>query len=201
LKAEPPESVPLILSKHMCLSNHMRHGKLNANTSELRHSIMAKDLPVSFVGLPTSDLFMMGKPDGHEGGGERVRGTLQIPQMIRKYGLNGAISINNVGNAFTPQGSCDPLSIASMGVGLYHAGTKADAQLLYECVSTRAKEAIGYPMNPFAVGADADFVLFEMSGSEQGPLSRQRGRRTLQEVVYDPPKERKTIFRGHLITA
>ena len=121
--------------------------------------------------------------------------------MICKYGLNGAISINNVGNAFTPQGSCDPLSIARMGVGLYHAGTKADAQVLYECVSTRAKAAIGYPTNPFAVGADADFVLFEVGDNEKGPISRQRGRRTLQEVVYDPPKERKTIYRGHLITA
>ncbi|KAK4693037.1 cytosine/creatinine deaminase, partial [Lecanoromycetidae sp. Uapishka_2] len=172
---------------------------------EISNSVRASKSPLSFVGLPTSDLFMMGKPSEHEGGGERVRGTLQIPQMIKDYGLNGAISINNVGNAFTPQGSCDPLSIASMGVGLYHAGTKADAQLLYECVSTRAKEVIGYPTGPsistgpFAVGADADFVLFEM-GDEHGPLSRQRGRRTLQEVVYDPPKERKTIFRGHLIS-
>lgn len=163
--------------------------------------IKHQDLPVSFIGLPTSDLFMMGKPDEKEGGGQRVRGTLQIPQMIKRYGLNGAISINNVGNAFTPQGSCDPLSIASMGVGLYHAGTKADAQLLYECVSIRAKAAIGYPTDPFTVGADADFVLFEMGANEKNPLSRQRGRRTLQEVVYDPPKERKTIFRGHLITA
>jgi hypothetical protein len=168
---------------------------------DLSSSIRDNDLPVSFVGLPTSDLFMMGKPDGSDGGGQRVRGTLQIPQMIKEYRLNGAISINNVGNAFTPQGSCDPLTIASMGVGLYHAGTKQDAQLLYECVSTRAKAAIGYPTNPFAVGSDADFVLFERNGDEQGPISRQMGRRTLQEVVYDPPKERKTIFRGHLIIA
>lgn len=168
---------------------------------DLKACIAALNTPVSFVGLPTSDLFMMGKPNEHEGGGERVRGTLQIPQMIKQYGLNGAISINNVGNAFTPQGTCDPLNIASMGVGLYHAGTKADARLSYECVSTRAKAAIGYATSPFAVGSDADFVLFEMGGHEKCLLSRMRGRRTLQEVVYDPPKERKTIFRGHLIIA
>lgn len=60
------------------------------------------DLPVSFIGLPTSDLYMMGKPDDDQGGGVRVRGTLQIPQMIKKYGLNAAIGINNVGNAFMP---------------------------------------------------------------------------------------------------
>ena len=158
-----------------------------------------RHLRLFFVGLPTSDLYMMGRPNDHEGGSERVRGTLQIPQMIQKYGLSGAIAINNVGNAFTPYGSCDPLSIASLGVGLYHAGTKYDAQLLYECVSTRAIESIGYLWRSFAIGEPADFVLFDMGGSKSSPLSSQRARKTLQEVVYDPPKERKTIFKGHLI--
>lgn len=93
------------------------------------------DLPISFIGLPTSDLFMMGRPKAEAGGGQRVRGTLQIPQMIKKYGLNGAIGVNNVGNAFTPQGSCDPLAIASMCVGVYQAGTKEDAEVLLVCLS------------------------------------------------------------------
>lgn len=48
------------------------------------------DLPVSFVGLPTSDLFMMRTR-------ENVRGTLPIVDMIRRYGLEAAIAINNVG--------------------------------------------------------------------------------------------------------
>lgn len=157
-------------------------------------------LELYFVGLPNSDLYMMGKPHDHEGGGERVRGTLQIPQMIQKYGIQGAVAINNVGNAFTPHGSCDPLSIASMGVGLYHAGTKKDTQLLYECVSGRAMQAIGHTSRPFAIGGPADFVLFDMAGSKAGLLSGQRGRNTLHEVLYDPPKERKAIFMGHLIS-
>jgi cytosine/adenosine deaminase-related metal-dependent hydrolase len=88
----------------------------------LKHCI--GNLPVSFVGLPTSDLFMMRTP-------ENVRGTLPVTEMIQKYGLDAAIAINNVGNAFTPYGSCDPLSIATLGVGLYQAGTKRDAELLY----------------------------------------------------------------------
>lgn len=88
------------------------------------------DLPVSFVGLPMSDIYMMGKPGDDTGGGTRVRGTLQISQMINKYGLNAAVGINNVGNAFTPQGSCDPLSLASFCVGMYQAGTEDDARIL-----------------------------------------------------------------------
>jgi hypothetical protein len=95
---------------------------------ELRDSV--RGLPIHFVGLPTSDLFMMGRPEPQKGGGNRVRGTLQIPQMIKEYGLQAAIGINNVGNAFTPQGGCDPLSVACLGVGIYQAGTKEDADIL-----------------------------------------------------------------------
>ncbi len=153
---------------------------------------------VCFVGLPTSDLFIQGKPGPGDGGGERLRGTLQIPQMIQEYGIPGCIAINNVGNAFTPYGSCDPLGIASMGVGLYHAGTKKDVQVLYECVSTRAKEAIGVSGGSFGRGEGAYFVLFEGVGG--GMEGRMRGRRTLQEIVYDPPGERKTVFGGCVVT-
>jgi cytosine/adenosine deaminase-related metal-dependent hydrolase len=59
-------------------------------------------LPISFVGLPTSDLFMMRTP-------ENVRGTLPVVELINEYGFNAAIAVNNVGNAFTPYGNCDPL--------------------------------------------------------------------------------------------
>lgn len=158
------------------------------------------NLPVYFLGLPTSDLFMMGKPSDEEGGGQRVRGTLQIPQMIQKYGLKGAIGVNNVGNAFTPQGNCDPLSIASMGVGIYQAGTKADCQVLYDCVAANAKAAIGFaqPESPYERGAPADFVLLGNGGGEEKNEANIRYRRTLQEVVYDPPRDRQTLKGGFL---
>lgn len=107
--------------------------RLTLLSTEEWHSIRTcvADLPISFIGLPTSDLYMMGKPEEESSSGQRVRGTLQVPEMIEKYDLNGAIGVNNVGNAFTPQGNCDPISLASMGVGLYHAGTKKDTELLY----------------------------------------------------------------------
>ena len=100
----------------------------NEEWLHLRNEI--RGLPISFVGLPTSDLLMMGRPNEDSGGGCRPRGTLQVPQMIQKYDLNATIGINNVGNAFTPHGSCDPLSLASFGVGLYHASTEGDAEVL-----------------------------------------------------------------------
>ncbi|KAL8745095.1 MAG: hypothetical protein Q9190_002742 [Brigantiaea leucoxantha] len=156
------------------------------------------DLPVSFVGLPSSDLFMMGKPSEGEGGGQRVRGTLQILQLIRKYDLKGSIGVNNVGNAFTPQGNCDPLSLASLGVGIYQAGTNRDAELLYECVSTRARDAIGCKNGGSEVkpGDQADIVLF---GDPEPEKREARARKTIQEIVYDPPKRRTVVFKGCVV--
>lgn len=107
-------------------------------------SRLSRGLPVSFVGLPTSDLFMMGRPTAGSAGGERPRGTLQVPQLIQEYGLNAAIGINNVGNAFTPYGSCDPLALASFGVGIYQAGTKKDADLLLVSTCEFTLECSGF---------------------------------------------------------
>jgi hypothetical protein len=50
--------------------------------------------------------------------------------MIKRYGLQATLAVNNVGNAFTLHGSCDPLSVASLGVGIYQARTKTDAETL-----------------------------------------------------------------------
>ncbi|KAI9811735.1 MAG: hypothetical protein M1827_005280 [Pycnora praestabilis] len=160
------------------------------------------NLPIFFVGLPTSDLFMMGRPDDEsQGGGSRVRGTLQIPQMLQKYDINGAIGINNVGNAFTPQGSCDPMSIACLGVGVYQAGTKKDAETIYECISTNARKAIGLEHGSleFQVGEPADFVLFGSSNKAAGVSGGWRRRKTIQEVVYDACHERRLITGSRLI--
>lgn len=155
------------------------------------------DLPVSFVGLPTSDLFMMRTP-------ERTRGTLNVPEMVKSYGLNACIGVNNIGNAFTPQGSCDPLSLACSCVGVYSAGMKADAELLYECVSTRARKAIGFSRvhgedardarygTELREGDKADLVVF---GSE---VDSWRTRRSVSETVYlyDHCRGRKAMLEG-----
>ncbi|RMZ74636.1 cytosine deaminase [Pyrenophora seminiperda CCB06] len=139
-------------------------------------------LPVSFVGLPTSDLFMMRTP-------ENVRGTLPVIELINEHGFDAAIAVNNVGNAFTPYGNCDPLSIASLGVGLYQAGTKKDAELLYETVSSRAKSAIGCEPTSLVLkpGQPADFVLFDRMDSGW------HCRKSVVEVVYDAGDIRQTV--------
>ncbi|KAG9775788.1 hypothetical protein KCU88_g5066, partial [Aureobasidium melanogenum] len=137
----------------------------DAEMARLAHEIRESGLPIYFVGLPTSDLFMMGRPqqqqppsstaqaeDGNRLGfsahapHNRPRGTIQVVDMISRLGLEACLSINNVGNAFTPWGTGDPLHLASLGIGVYQAGTEADARTLYECVSVRARRAIGLDM-------------------------------------------------------
>lgn len=161
-------------------------------------------LPISFAGLPNSDLFMQW-PTHH-----RTRGTLHVPSLIKDHNLQACLGVNNIGNAFTPHGTCDPLTLACYGVGIYQAGTEADAELLYECVSTRAKKAIGLDDSggnergvrskdgdgktdlELKEGDAANFVLFGTEPEEW------RTRKTVSEAVYlyDGAKGRSGYHAG-----
>ncbi|KAG8164358.1 hypothetical protein KVR01_006276 [Diaporthe batatas] len=180
-------------------------------------------LPVHFVGLPTSDLYMMGRPKAseHQGPGRphtRPRGTMQIPSMIKDLGLNGCLGVNNVGNAFTPSGDGDPLQLASWGVLLYHAGAESDAGLLYGCVSERARRAIGIssadeigeelsrasrdsqglgrgvPVPGLLVVNDDCVVLPGKDGDGSARITvPARQRLSVKDVVWDPPARRSVL--------
>lgn len=162
---------------------------------------------------------MMGRPgDGDDGCGQRVRGTLQVPRMIKEYKINACIGINNVGNAFTPQGSCDPLSISSLGVGLYQAGTQRDAEILYvrsllfhsccclltldqECVSTRAVAAIGCRTSSMDLQEDTETNLVVYGIMQDDEPRGYRRRRTLQEIVYDAGTDRILVKDGQRVAS
>lgn len=183
--------------------------------TKLAAQILDSKLPIHFVGLPTSDLFMMGRPNDVDDDNEdsrtahRPRGTLQIPSMIRDFGLDACLSVNNVGNAFTPWGSGDPLALASLGVGIYQASTEDDARILLECVSTRARKAIGLEPSDHNSdnieeqqnrellweGRKGDLLLIkneEWVGcpGHLGLKIPARQRVTIKDVVWDPPELR-----------
>ncbi|KAK5025541.1 hypothetical protein LTS07_005537 [Exophiala sideris] len=157
----------------------------------LAKTIKEWQLPVHFVGLPTSDLFMMGRSTS----GDRRRGTIQVLDMISR-GMDACLSVNNVGNAFTPWGTGDPIALASLGVGVYQAGTEEDAVRLYECVSTRARRAIGLESENDTValseGRKGEVLLVR---NEQwvgcpGHLGMKIPARqwvSVRDVVWDPP--------------
>lgn len=164
---------------------------------EISRLIHENDIPVSFVGLPTSDLYMA-SPPGLENQPQSPRGTLHVLEMIRKYNLDAVLGVNNVGNAFTPWGPADPLFLACLDVGLYQVGTQAGAELLYECVSTRARAAIGLSTSGrnlvVKIGDSADLLVFYNRDYTGCCISRPRG--TVAEVVWDPPER---VNRGLVI--
>lgn len=154
------------------------------------------DLPVSFVGLPTSDLFIHGQ-------------TLPIARLIKHRGLNCCLGVNNIGNAFTPPGSPDPLLLATIGMSIYQAGTQADAEMLYECVSTRAKKAIGMDVirNWAGEREHGDVGLETLVGDKANRLlfhnaedADWKTRKTVKDAVYfyDGAKGRRAILGGQL---
>lgn len=87
------------------------------------------DLPISFVALPQSDLYMMGKTELNSA---RLapRGTIPVPFATSRMGMDVAMSVNNVGNAFTPQGSVDPLGLCPLGVATYQDASEDTCQTL-----------------------------------------------------------------------
>lgn len=162
--------------------------------ARLAAQIHENGLPVSFVGLPTSDIYM-----ANNGQRQHPRGTLQILDLIRQYKLDAVIGVNNVGNAFTPWGLPDPLSLACLGVGVYQAGSQADAELLYECVSTRGRAAIGLETTEgLCVRGGSDLLL--VRDRDETGCGVSRPRRNVAEVVWTPPGlvNRDVIVGGRL---
>lgn len=172
----------------------------------LADQITKEALPIHFVGLPTSDLFMMGR-----GEHPAPRGTLPVLEFIRApNNLNACLGANNVGNAFTPFGTADPLHLASWGVGIHQAGTEAEAETLFGCVSWRARRAIGLASEQdekdgretdLTVGMEWKPMLLvenrdavELPGFDCGNGQPRvmsipaRQRRSVRDVVWDPPE-------------
>ncbi|KAF5369526.1 hypothetical protein D9758_002660 [Tetrapyrgos nigripes] len=150
------------------------------------------DLPITFVGLPHSDMYMQGRDSADTPLGA-PRSTLRVPQLAKNYGLEVAMSVNNVQNAFTPQGSVDPLSLCSFGVAVFQAATKEDVEILMKSVTLTSKLAMGYPPSQLPralhprLGDPADFVILH-------------GTQTLRDAVFNPSYDRTTIKRGIVVS-
>ncbi|TFK55107.1 Metallo-dependent hydrolase [Heliocybe sulcata] len=150
------------------------------------------DLPISLVALPQSDLYMMRGSGNVPPGQGPGRYTLHVPQLKRRFGLHIAMSVNNVDNAFMPQGSVDPLSLCPLGIAAYQAGTTADCISLLEAVTCGSKRAIGRMNEPqslaLAIGDPADFVLLH-------------GNHSARSAAMNPGWERTTIKGGVVVAS
>lgn len=88
------------------------------------------DLPITIVGLPQSDMYIQGREHQSNPLGP-PRSTLRIPLIEEAYGIKVAMAVNNVDNAFTPQGTLDPLSsLVTFGVAVFQAATPKEIRSL-----------------------------------------------------------------------
>ncbi|KAF9236489.1 hypothetical protein BU15DRAFT_89107 [Melanogaster broomeanus] len=141
------------------------------------------NLPLEIVALPQSDIYMMGRPSSDGSRSVPLAGrTLDAARIWRDHGVRIALSVNNVENAFTPQGYVDPLTLACLGVALFQVGTEPEWRELLRSVSTTSKEAIGIVderddltggaedgLVP-RVGGPADFVLIHEAARWQSAI-------------------------------
>ena len=199
-EAEPRKTVVLGHCTRLALFTHDEWAALAARISNLKNK-KTTNTQISFIGLPTSDLFIQGRPPPGSESSDRPRGTLQIPALIQRHGLNGAIAVNNVGNAFTPHGCCDPLALASWCVGVYQAAAPKDLECLFECVSSGARSAVGFPAGGVRKGESADLVVYglDVRDGDEVAMSRRRPRCGLRDLVGDPPGEREVVFQGAVV--
>lgn len=125
----PAEVVGAVIPRKRITIGHATRLQLfsPAQWKDLAYAIGA--LPITFVGLPNSDLYMQGRTDTDEPLGA-PRGTLRVPYIARKYGFQMAMSVNNIENAFTPQGSVDPLALCTLGAAIFQSATPADIRTL-----------------------------------------------------------------------
>ncbi|TCD70545.1 hypothetical protein EIP91_002891 [Steccherinum ochraceum] len=154
---------------HVCVG-HATRLTLFTDDEWIKYQTLVRDhqLPVTLVGLPQSDLYMMGRNLQPV-----PRGTLNVVQLERKHGIHVAMAVNNVQNAFTPQGPPDPLALCSLGVAIFQAATPADCQSLVRSVTASARQAVGQGASQPAdsdqsnaglvpqIGDAADFVILQ----------------------------------------
>ncbi|VDC02411.1 unnamed protein product [Peniophora sp. CBMAI 1063] len=151
------------------------------------------ELPISLVALPQSDVYMMRTS-------ERRRGTVDA-HVAAGAGVDVALAVNNVGNAFTPQGSADPLGLVPLGVALYQDATSPALRRLLRCVSTAARGAIAFSQPPHQgllphAGGEDDLLVREGDAADLVLLPR---RSSVRAAALDPCFSRITIRSGNIV--
>lgn len=149
------------------------------------------ELPIVLVGLPNSDMYMQGRGDTDKPLGP-PRSTLRVPYIARKYDLQIAMSVNNIENAFTPQGSVDPLALCTLSVALFQSATPSDIRTLIRSVTLTSQRALGTALSDLPQGLypqegdPADFVIVHET-------------QTLNQAVLNPSYDRTTIRSGMVV--
>lgn len=116
--------------RHTITIGHATRLQLFDQSEWLSLAAAMVELPIHLVGLPQSDMYILGKNQANQPLGP-PRGTLRVPYIRHEFGIDVAMSVNNVSNAFTPQGILDPLTLCTLGVALFQSATPRDVETLF----------------------------------------------------------------------
>lgn len=138
------------------------------------------DAGVAVTVLPSTDLFLMGRNQGHAA----VRGVLAAHKLL-EHGVNCSLATNNVLNPFTPYGDCSLVRMANLYANVCHVAAERDLRECMEMVTRRAARILRAPGYGMTRGSDADLVVLDCRTPEEAvtelaqPLfGLKRGRRT-----------------------
>lgn len=178
-----PRKVVLGHMTKLCLSSDAELQRLRDET---------QGLDVHIVGLPASDVYMMGRTSPR---GLRPRGTVPVVELSRR-GFSMSISTNNVANAFTPQGTADPLELLPFSIAVQQETTPDALHTLLQCVTEHASATVDPRPRPLVPGPgdEASFVLLQ---SDKACLESEWG--VLSSLCTRPPMARTTVFRGRVV--
>jgi len=131
---------------------------------------LAQGLEIYIVGMPNSDMYMKhaNEPALYRDTVRSLLNALELESQSSSY-LQGRISlsINNVGNLFTPQGDGDPLALLPLCVAVYQDATEKALVSLLRMVTVQAASAAGLRPQEHAAdlalrpGEPADLVILD----------------------------------------
>ncbi len=116
---------------------------------------------VAVTVLPSTDLYLMGREQGHN----PSRGVVRAHELLH-HGVNCSLSTNNVLNPFTPFGDCSLVRMANLYANVAHAGVR-DFTSCLEMVTKRPAQLLRRDDYGIEVGKSADLVVLDCSSSEQ----------------------------------
>ena len=106
--------------------------------------------------LPSTDLFLMGRPHEHS----VPRGVVGAGPLLAA-GVNCSISTNNVLNPFTPYGDANLLRMANLYANVCHVARPPELAGCLDMVTGRAARLLRATDYGVRVGAPADLVLLD----------------------------------------
>jgi cytosine deaminase len=149
------------------------------------------DAGVAVTVLPSTDLFLMGRPCDHN-----VPRGVTPAHKLAAHGVTCSLATNNVLNPFTPFGDCSLVRMANLYANIAQVGATHELAACFDLVTTQPAKLMNLSDYGVAAGNPADLIVLDCSDAAMAVaevahplLGFKRGRRTFTRaapVLYSP---------------